>query len=435
MHGGARLATAVALALTPLLGGPAAATTEAGAAGTAAAPASAGIPLPPVFRNISPISCLRVVLPNRKDRCRKSKVPSTVDDTEAITVCVGPNGTPVVVTDRQHLVVHGPGTFLIYELGPARKAEGRNEFSQPQAELGQVVWQGFVSGPTRELDGLLTLDADFEAARLPMSVRIEFADRVGHRTALKPGGSAPTDGTATITLTNITASERFVAVGSAAPVPLATALDTLLHAANSHRPGVPPYAGSGLPTELAGTLVGRTQLTATAPLRVTGTVTVPGSAGTEVSGPGTHPVADGATISGTLSTAPVSFRTQLKAGQRLGLSLDVQPWLDARTFSPPGGAHSWIAWSATHPSAGAIGDATATLIATAAQAARAADFSPYLQTDTNGRAAASFHYEIASEAATRRAGNALTAKPEAIVAACLAGLVIAGNAALLRRQW
>jgi len=440
MRGAARLATAVALALTPLLAGPAAATTGATAPSAAAGTATtttppAGIPLPPVFRNVSPVNCLRIVLPNRKDRCRKSKVPNTVDDTEAITIGVGPNGTPVVVTDRQQLVVHGPGTFLIYELGPARKAEGRNEFSQPQAELGQVVWQGFASGPTRELDGLLTLDAGFEAARLPMSIRIEFVDSSGHRGALKPGGSAPTDGTATITLTNITPSERFVAVGTAAPVPLATALDTLLDAANSHRPGVPPYAGSGLPTQIAGTLIGRTQLTVTAPLRVTGTVTVPGSAGTAVSGPGTHPVADGATISGTLNTTPVSFHVQLKAGQRLGLSLDVQPWLDARTFSPPDGARSWMAWAATHPSAGAIGDATATLVATAAQAARAADFSPYLQTDTKGRAAASFHYEIASETATRRAGKALTARPEAIVAACLAGLAIAGNAALLRRQW
>jgi len=306
MRGAARLATAVALTLTPLLAGPAAATTGATtAAGTAAVPASSGIPLPPVFRNISPVNCLRIVLPNRKDRCRKSKVPSTVDDTEAITIGVGPNGTPVEVTDRQQLVVHGPGTFLIYELGPARKAEGRNEFSQPQAELGQVEWQGFASGRTRELDGLLTLDAGFEAARLPMSIRIQFVDSSGHRGALKPGGSAPADGTATITLTNITPSERFVAVGTAAPAPLATALDTLLDAANSHRPGVPPYAGSGLPTQIAGTLIGRTPLTVAAPLRVTGTVTVPGSTGTTVSGPGTHPVADGASIS--ISSEPSTF--------------------------------------------------------------------------------------------------------------------------------
>ena len=427
MRGAARLATAVALALTPLLAGPAAATA------TSTAPAS--IPLPPTFRNISPVSCLRVVLPNRKDRCRKSKVPSTVDDTESITVGVGPDGTPAVVTDRQHLVVHGPGTYLIYELGPARKAEGLNEFSQPQAELGQVVWQGFASGRTRELDGLLTLDAGFEAARLPMSIGIEFVDGHGKRSALKPGGRAPADGTATITLTNTTPSARFVAVGSAAPVPLAAALDTLLTAANSHRPGVPPYPGGGLPKELQGTLIGQTQSMVTAPLRVSGTITVPGSTGTSVSGPGTHPIAEGASISGTLSTAPATLQVRLEAGQRLGLSLDVQPWLDARTFSPPDGARNWIAWAATHPSAAAIGDATATLVATAAQAARAADYSPYLQTDTNGLAAASFHYEMASETATRRAGKALTAKPGAIVAACLAGLAIAGNAALLRRQW
>ncbi|MBV9097162.1 MAG: hypothetical protein JO079_03800, partial [Frankiaceae bacterium] len=205
------------------------------------------------------------------------------------------------------------------------------------------------------------------------------------------------------------------------------------------RPGVPPYAGTGLPASVPGTLVGQTNTNVTAPLRVNGTVTVAGStgtpvAGTPVTGPGTTAIPGGATISGILD-ATVSFDVALKAGERLGLSLDVQPWLDPRTFPPPGGAPTWASWAATHPSASAVGDATATLVTTAAQAARAADFSPYLQTDTNGQAESSFHYEMASEAATRRAGKALAAKPGAIVAACLAGLAIAGNAALLRRQW
>jgi hypothetical protein len=435
MRGAARLATSVALVLAPLLAGPSAAGPPA--AGPAAAPGTAAvsIPLPQTFRNISPISCVKIVLPNRKDRCRTSKVPSTVDDREAITVGVGPNGDPVVVTDRQRLVVHGPGTYLIYELGPARKADGLNEFSQPQAKLGQVVWEGFVSGATRELDGLLTLDAGLEAGRLPMAVRIEFTDSNGKRVSLQPGGRAPSDGTATITLLNLSTSPRFLAVGTAAVDPLAHALDTLLTAANADRERVPPYAGAGLPVQIPGTLVGQTETNVTAPLRVHGTVTVAGSTGTPVTGPGTQPTPGGATVSGTLSTAAVSFQAELKAGQQLAMSLDVQPWLDPRAFGPPDGAGTWTAWAGTHPAPSAVTDATATLVSTAAQAARAADYSPYLQTDTHGEAASSFHYEIASETATRRAGKALTAKPAGIIAACLAGLAIAGNAALLRRQW
>jgi hypothetical protein len=423
MRGAARLATAVALVVTPLLPGP--------AAGATAAPYD--IPLPQTFRNINPIACVTIVVPGRKDRCRTSKVPGTVDDTELVTVGVDPSGDPAVVTDRQQLVVHGAGAYLIYELGPARTAAGRNDFSQPQAELGQVVWQGFSTG-TRTLDGLLTLDAGIEAARLPMSVRIDFAGNDGNHVPLQPGGQAPAAGTATITLLNLTSSPRFLAVGTAALHPLARALDTLLAAAKSGRPGVPPYAGGGLPSRIAGTVIGQTESTVTAPLRVHGTVTVPGNTGSPVSGPGTQPVPGGATVSGTLNGS-VTFHAALQAGQRLGLSLDVQPWVDPRTFAPLHGARSWAAWAATRPPASAIAAATTTLVSTAAQAARAADYSPYLQTDTRGQATSSFHYEVAPATATRRAGASLSAKPGAILAACLAGLAIAGNAALLRRQW
>ena len=445
MRRAARLATAVALVALPLSPGlPATAAPNTAAPNTTApntaAPQAAaapygippGIPLPPAFRNINPVACVKIVVPGRKDRCRTSKVPGTVDDTEAITVGVGPSGAPAAVTDRQQLVVHGAGAYLIYELGPARDVKGLNDFSQPVTKLGQVVWQGFSPG-ARTLDGLLTLDPTVETDRLPMSVRIDFTDRHGKHVPLRPGGAAPTDGTAAITLVNATASPRFLAVGTAALNPLARALDGLLAAARSERAGVPPYAGDGLPKRIAGTLIGRTETVVTAPLRVHGTVTVSGGAGSPVTGRGTQPVAGGATVGGTLN-GTVTFHAALKAGQRLRLNLDVQPWLDPRAFAPPDKAPSWTAWAATHPAASAISDATTTFITTAAQAARAADYSPYLNTDTRGQAVSSFHYEMAPATATRRAGKALDAKPGAIVAACLAGLAIAGNAALLRRQ-
>ncbi|MDQ1747114.1 MAG: hypothetical protein QOD07_1377 [Frankiaceae bacterium] len=438
MRAAARLATAAVLVAAPLLAGPAASSAPL----TVAAPYGirAGIPLPPTFRNINPIKCLAIIGQARKDRCRTSKVPSTVDDTEAVDVGVGPDGVPAVVTDRQQLVVHGAGNYLIYELGPARKADGLNEFSLPNTNLGQVVWQGFAPGTRpRTLAALLTLDPGIEANRLPMSIQIEFTDAHGKRKSLDPGGAAPVAGTAHITLVNATGSPRSLAVGTAALGPLAHALDTLLAAARDGRadvPRSPPCAGNGLPESLPGTLLGQTPTTVTAPLLVHGTITVAGATGSPVTGPpGTAAVPGGASLDGRLNTTPVTFDAHLAAGQKLKLDLDVLPWLDPRTFPPPDGAPTWTRWAATHPSAAAVGTATATFIGTAAEAARAADYSPYLQTDTRGQAASAFHYELAPEAATRRAGKALTAKPGAIVAACLAGLAIAGNAALLRRQW
>src|SRR5579885_1883590 len=259
MRGAARLATAIALVLAPLLAGP----------GPSSADPVGGIPLPQTFRNINPIKCLALIGQVRKDRCRTSKVPGAVDDTEAVTVGVGPNGDPAVVTDRQQLAVHGAGNFLIYELGPARKADGLNEFSLPNTEFGQVVWQGFSPGTRpRVLAALLTLDAGIEANRLPMAVRIKFTGPGGKPASLAPGGRAPTDGTAHVTLLNLTGSPRFLAVGTASVQPLAHALDTLLAAARAEQPGVPsvpPYAGNGLPASLPGTLIGQPQTTVTAP--------------------------------------------------------------------------------------------------------------------------------------------------------------------------
>jgi hypothetical protein len=426
MRGAARLATSIALVALPLLGGVAAAAPQPG---TATAPY--GIPLPQTFRNINPIKCLQIA--TRKDRCRTSKVPGTVDDAENVNVGLGPAGVPAVVTDRQHLVVHGAGAYLIYELGPARAVEGLNDLSLPTAELGQVVWQGFSPG-TRALDGLLTLDAGIEAHRLPMAIQITFTGRDGKPADLRPGGVAPTDGTATVTLVNATPSPRFLAVGTAALTPLAKVLDTLLTAATTDGPVLPPYVGNGLPARIPGTLAGQTEATVSAPLHVRGTVTVTGSTGSPVTGPGTTPTTGGATVSGML-TSTVSFSAKMRTGQRLDIGLDVDPTIDVRTFQPPHHAPSWTAWAATHPPATEVAAATSTLISTAAQAARAADYSPYLQTDTTGWAMSTFHFEMAAATATRRAGATVTAKPGAIIAACLASLAIAGNAALLRRQW
>ena len=398
----------------------------------AAAPAltSAGIALVQPVRNVDPLAgALGFGL--RKDRLLKSVVPGPVANTEALTVAVGPTGAPAVVTDLQQLVISAAGNYIVRELGPARRAVGLGDTVPPVLELGQVVWQGFSPG-TRTLRAELTLDPGIEAGRLPMSVRIGFRDRQGHPRSLRPGGVAPSDGTATVTLVNATGIPRTVALGRAATRPLARALDAMYDAARAPRAAVPPYAGGGLPVALPGVHNGDEQLTVVAPLRVTGTLGVAEAAAGPVAvrGPGTTPSAAGAQVAGTLD-ATATFEVDLRSGQHLRADLDVRPWLDPRTLVPP--AATWKAWAASHPDAGAVRDATTTAAEAAAAAARATEYSPYLQADTPGTDLSSFRYVIAAATATPRAGDVIRAKPGAITAAVVALVAVAGNAALLWR--
>jgi hypothetical protein len=241
----------------------------------------------------------------------------------------------------------------------------------------------------------------------------------------------PSDGTVTVTLTNVTASPRLVGLGVGQTRPLATSLDRLYDAARAPRTAVPPYAGSGLPTSLPGIHQGDEQVNVIAPLRVTGSLGVAETVAV-VRGPGSTPSATGADIAGTLDGSS-SWDVDVKAGQHLHLDLDVRPWLDPRLLVPPTGA-GWGAWAATSPTAADRKSATTTLAEAAASAARAAEYSPYLQADTPGSDVSSFHYVVAPRAATPRAVRTVQAKPGAITAAALALVAISGNAALLWRQ-
>jgi len=401
-------------------------------AGPQAGVPQAGIALVQPVHDVDPLAgALNLGL--RKDRLLRSVVPGPVANTETLTVAVGPTGAPARVTDLQQLVIRAAGNYIVRELGPARRAVGLGDTVPPVLELGQVVWQGFSPG-SRTLRAELTLDPGIEAHRLPMSIRIDFRDRQGRHRPLRPGGQAPADGTATVTLVNATGSPRTVGLGTAQLRPLAATLDLLYAAALLPRTAVPPYAGGGLPTVLAGTHAGDEQLTAVAPLRVTGRLgVVEASAGAPavVRGPGTTPTAAGADIAGTLD-ATATFEVDLHAGQHLRADLDVRPWLDPRTLVPPGAA-TWKDWAATGPDAAAIRDATTTAAEAAAAAARAAEYSPYLQADTPGTDLSSFRYVVAPAAATPRAGDVIRAKPGAITAAAFALVAIAGNAALLWR--
>jgi hypothetical protein len=356
-------------------------------------------------------------------------VPGPVRNTEQVTAQIGPTGTPTAVTDLQTLVITRQGTYIVRELGPARRADGLGDTVPPVLELGQVVWQGFSPG-TRTLRALLTLDPGIEANRLPMSVAITFRDTSGRPRLLGPGEVAPTAGTATVTLTNQTASPRVVPIGTAAPRALGAALQTLYDAARRPAAAVPPYAGHGLPSILPGTAGGEEQISVTAPLHVTGTLTVPEAAASPVNGPGTAPTANGARLNGTLDGS-AAFTVALAPGQHLHLDLDVRPWLDPRLVTPP--ARDWAA-ALAHAPAAELTMATTQATELAASAARAAEYSPYLQADTPGSDLSSFHYLSAPPPAHAHLAATMTAKPGAITAAWLAVIAIAANAALLWRQ-
>ncbi|MDQ1696028.1 MAG: hypothetical protein QOJ03_1381, partial [Frankiaceae bacterium] len=283
-------------------------------ASTAAPPAGIRLPIP--VEGVDPLGGVDLGL--RKDRLLKSVVPGPVRDEEDVTVAVGPTGAPADVTDVQRLVINHAGNYIVRELGPARAAVGLGGTLPPVLELGTVVWQGFSPG-RRVLAARLTLDAGIEAARLPMRVSLAFTDAGGHHRSLRPGGRAPADGTVTMTLSNNTASNRVVDAGDAEPRALAAVLDRLRRAAARPRASVPPVAGNGLPRVLPGTRIGRRPLEVVAPLRVTGTITVPGGEAA-VTGPGTSAVGGGVGLDGTL-TGDATFTVAMSRGDRLGLHL------------------------------------------------------------------------------------------------------------------
>jgi hypothetical protein len=396
---------------------------------TAGAADRHSLPLPRPVREVDPLATPQLLL--RPDRLLKSQVPGQAADREGVRVAIGPSGAPALVTDTQQLVIKGAGNYIIRELGPAREAVGLGGTVPPVLELGTVVWQGFSPG-RRVLSARLTLDPGIEAARLPMSVRFAFADKDGKSGRLQPGGRAPAAGTVTMTLTNNTTSHRVIPTGVASLEPLAAALDRLRRAGDRPRAAVPPAAGRGLPAALPGRRTGSLAVDVAAPLRVTGTITAPGG-GDAITGPATTPAPGGASIAGTL-TASATFTVRVAAGDRIGLDLDVRPWLDPRTVAPPAPARTWAQWKRSAPGASAIADATQTLVLGAAATARSAEYSPYLQADAPGPDLSTFTYVVAPAPKTSRAVADVQPRPGAIAAAAVALLAIVGNAALLRRR-
>ncbi|MFL6240375.1 MAG: hypothetical protein ACJ735_12875 [Actinomycetes bacterium] len=373
----------------------------------------------------------------RPDRRLVSSVPGTVTTREDVAVAVNGSGTPTDVQLDEHLHVTGTGAYLIYERGPARAAAPLSNSLPPVLELGTVVWQGFSPGG-RDLAARLRLDPALEAQRLPLRVALSWQpNRGGAARPLDPNGAVP-PGTVHLRLVNTTGTPRSLPTGIASPTPLGKAMTTLLAAArrNEAQPTTAftlPVAGRGLPRRLPATDVGNTAAFVAAPLRVVGSLRAPNTQAT-LTGPTVAPVPDGGRFNGVL-TGAVDFTLTVPKAGRVVLDLTATPTLDARTLQPPHGQRTWADWARLDATTADARGATSQLVNAAAAAARGAELSPYVGSDTNGPATTRFRYVINTAARPARTQQPLHPHPLAIgVAAFAALLTVSGAAAVWRRS-
>jgi len=374
----------------------------------------------------------------RADRVLVSQVPGPVVNTEVVRVALDGTGTPQSVVVEQRLRLSGTGDYSVRERGPARASEPLGDEPPPVTKFGAVVWQGFSPG-SRELAARLTLDPVLEAPRLPLRVTTSYDGQ-----ALGPGGAVPDAGTVLLTLTNRTAQPATLPTAVDAPAaPLAAALDKARAAALAPAGPRLPAAGAGLPAQVPATGAAQVAGQTTVPLRITGTVRVLGPDGTprpglgSVSGPpaAATPTADGARIAGTLPAGVEAvLRVELSGAARLELDLTVVPAFDPRTLDPPDGAASWAAWARSGPSQAARRAALDLLVATAATAARATSYSPYLGADLPGSGSTVFRYSLAAPPELEQRAVDLTPRPGALALTGVALLLLAGNGVLLWRR-
>ena len=403
-------------------------------------PAAAATPDLSVLRLPAPVTTLPTFpgIGLRPDRRLFSHVPSTVQTHEDVAVALDGTGQPVAVQLDEHLHVDGTGAYLIYERGPARAAVPLDNSLPPVLELGTVVWQGFSPGG-RDLAARLRLDPTLEAQRLPLRVQLSFMP-AGSPNAqpLAANGTVPGPGTVNVQITNTTGTPRQVPTGTAAPTRLADPLTRLLETARTSRthptrPVALPTAGNGLPRQLPATKVGSTVAVVPAPMRVVGSISAPGTTA-RLSGPTARNIPGGGLVNGVLSDM-AAFTLAVPQAGRVAINLTATPTLDERTLQPPDGQPSWHAWARGAVPSVVARSATDQLVAGAAAAARGAELSPYVGSDTRGTATTQFRFTISATKSVASAAEHLHPHPLAIGIVGLAGLVaVSGAAALWRRS-
>ena len=174
---------------------------------------------------------------------------------ERVDVGLAPDGSPVRVVVRQRLVISRPGDFSFTVPAPATAvvAAPGSQAEPGLRDLG-IVWQGFSSG-RRVLVARATLRRGAAAAGLPLRVSV---DREGDRV--------------TVRLTDVAVRKILLASGTASSAAVRDVAARLRTAQLQ--------TGEGVPTPdllaLSGTPAGQVSTAVAAPLRIRGTITVPG---------------------------------------------------------------------------------------------------------------------------------------------------------------
>ena len=395
----------------------------------------AGIPLP-IPAQLQVVGGSTVNLP--PDRLLVSKVPGSVKDSEAVTVQVGPDGTPAVVEVLQRLTLEGTGDYVVRERGPARAVAAVGDGPIPVLQRGTVVWQGFSPGH-RDLAATLRLDPVLELARLPLGVELGFVPDASAGSAssalaepLGAGGVVTRAGTVTLRLRNQTTQSIDIASGQASRTALAAVMTRLQEAA-AH-PGLrPPIAGAGLPRALEGTATSNPTATSTfVPIHIDGVLSVSGAAATFI-GRGLTAHSSSANLAGILS-ATAAFSVHVSGPARFSMTVHGLPGLDARALGPPGDHRSWTAWASSPDSLTEQTAVTTQALGAVAQAAIGAQLVPYLAANLDGELSSSFTYELAPTLAVAAVARSLTPRPLPIALAAV--LLIAALVGLdrLRRR-
>ena len=193
---------------------------------------------------------------------QETRFPGRLRSDERVEVGLAGDGSPGRVTVTQRLLISRVGDFSFTVPAPATAvAAAPGSQAQPGLrELG-IVWQGFSSG-RRVLASTATLRPGAAAQALPLRISVE---RDGDRTNVR--------------LASVATRKILLATGSASP---AVIRDFVARFRAAQRRAGDTIAGSGL-FAVSGTPAGQALSRVVAPLRVRGTITVPGHQPVEVS--------------------------------------------------------------------------------------------------------------------------------------------------------
>ncbi len=186
---------------------------------------------------------------------QENVVPGEVRNMELVEVGLARDGSPTRVAVTQRLVLSRPGDFSFTVPGPVTDVVAApGSQGEPGLRRLGIVWQGFSSG-RRVLAARATLEPRAAAAGLPLRVTVrKVDDRV------------------TVRLDDVAARTILLATGTASPAAV-NGVVARLRTALRRSPDQVSTAGV---FALSGAPAGQVRALVAAPLRIRGTITLPG---------------------------------------------------------------------------------------------------------------------------------------------------------------